>query len=233
MKKTKTMNEYAIWENYDPWDFRDHGFICPECGRLHFPSKKYEDNTMVCSNCGTLYAVTAKVTHRDYPNYIWKDTDGLAIVEFCFTKTNVAVGKTFKSKGYRIPLVDGTIATGLTNGRLSAKVNMKKLCRKLSRRDLNVLCKTHAYQSQHSYWYDFTTKANATYVDYNNTYSRMTATETISTIGRFAIPVAIIGAIVAINVLGFRMPGSGFAVASGIIDGCLIFLGMLAMVFAG
>ena len=38
------------------------------------------------------------------------------------------------SRGTKIPLKDGTCATGTFDGRLSAPANMKKLCRRLNRK---------------------------------------------------------------------------------------------------
>lgn len=224
-------NMYAIDPNYNAWDFTDHGFICPECGTLHFPKSNYEGNTMLCKKCGTLYAVTSKVTYKDYPNYVMLPGDGIALIELCFTKTESAVGETFNSKGYEIPLVDGTIATGLIKGHLATKVDMKKLCRKLKRRDLNTLRNTHAYQSQHGYWYDFTDD-NSTYVDSKGKYRRLSIAELFGKILTVAIPVGIVAAIVVLNILGFKFPESGFAAASGVIDAILIICGMFALVFS-
>jgi hypothetical protein len=217
--------------DYNACDFTSHGFICPECGTLHFPTSNYEDNTMLCKKCGTLYAVTSQVTYKDYPNYIMLPGDGIAVIELCFTKTESAVGEIFKSKGYEIPLVDGTIATGLINGRLAAKVDMKKLCRKLKYRDLNTLRNTHAYQSQHRYWYDFT-DSNAVFVDDKGKYSRPSIAECFGKFLTVAIPVGIIAAIVVINILGFKLPGSGFTVASSFIDAILILGGIFTLAFA-
>jgi hypothetical protein len=230
----KNIEKYAIDPNYNAWDFTDHGFICPECGTLHFPKSNYEGNTMLCKKCGALYAVTSKVTYKEHPHYTTLPGHSIALIELCLTKTESAVGEIFKSKGYKIPLVDGTIATGLINGRLAAKVDMKKLCRKLKRRDLLILRHTYTYQSQHNYWHDFADN-NSSYVDYDGKYRRLSIAELFGKILTVAIPVGIVTAIVAIvvlNILGLILPVRGLATASVVIDVILIICGISACAYA-
>ena len=201
-------------------------FVCPICGRLHFPNETYAENTLTCE-CGKHYSVTRNKRYLEA-----YDGDGLIIKELCFIPRDYVIGESIASKGYRVPLVNGKYATGLIDGHFVCKVNMKKLCRKLKRNHLETLRNAYIAHSHEKYWEDFIDCGYAAYVDMDNRYERSTRTELMRKVMLWGLLAGAVLGVVALNVFGFAGGYSILADIAEFVDGILIIIGLVTFVYA-
>ena len=87
----------------------DHVFVCPNCGRMHFPSKMMIGKHMRCS-CGTLYRVEYNTyTESHYTDCMNLDEETVTAnyINLHVETDARKVTQEFKSEGIEIPFIDG------------------------------------------------------------------------------------------------------------------------------
>ncbi len=135
----------------------DEGFICPKCGRLHFPKKSWNGSTMTCS-CGAIYTCNMQFVSRDMyvklSRYNYCDT--IEFNQMVLTPAITPSSNNIRSKGVKIPLKNGEFADGhWLDQKFPTKVDMHKLCMHLNRKQIEQLVAPDKYYSQYNYWYEF------------------------------------------------------------------------------